>query len=205
MPPTTRSKQSDRDSRRIATRDKLRQALETFHAAGLRYPEISVEKLSAEADLTRTTFYAYFQDKVDLLAAWLQDVHDAAGAAPPGWTARDRAPSRSELRDDIAEALARYRRHTAVLAAARDTALFEPRVNAAYRALVRGSADDLSDHIQRGQRGRWISANLPPSEIATWLASMVHRTLSTTPPLDHDADVERLDDYVDIFWNTLYR
>lgn len=205
MPPTTRNKQSARDSRRVAIRDKLRQALETLHAGGMRYTEISVEKLSAEAGLTRTTFYAYFQDKADVLMAWLEHLHAESDTVPPGWTTRDRAPTRSELREDIADALARYRPHVAVLAAARDTALFEPRVNIAYRGLVQSSVDDLSDHIRRGRRGGWIKPDLPPTEIATWLASMVHRALSTTPPLDHDADAERLDDYVDIFWNTLYR
>jgi AcrR family transcriptional regulator len=205
MPPTTRSRQSDRKSRRVATRDKLRRALEEFHAAGIRYAEVSVEKLSATADLTRTTFYAYFEDKVDLLVAWLEDVRAAAGSAPTEWAVRDRAPTRAELGQDVAHALARYRPHTAVLAAARDTALFDSRADAAYRTFVRRSIDDLSEHIERGRRGGWIQPDLPPTEIATWLVSMVHRTLSATPPLDDDAYMDRLDDYTDIFWNTLYR
>lgn len=205
MPSTTRSKQSDRDSRRAATRDKLLQALEQFHQAGMHYTEISVEKLSAAAGLTRTTFYVYFEDKVDLLLAWLEKLRLAVGSAPAGWTVRDRAPTRAELRQDVADALARYRPHVAVLAAARDTALFETRVDTAYRAFVRNSIDDLSDHIERGCRGGWIQPDLLANEVATWLASMVHRTLSATPPLDDDAYLERLDDYADIFWNTLYR
>jgi TetR/AcrR family transcriptional regulator, ethionamide resistance regulator len=205
MPPTTRSKQSDRESRRVATRDKLRQALEEFYAAGIRYTEISVEKISATADLTRTTFYAYFEDKVDVLVAWLEDVRAAAGSAPTGWAARDRAPTRAELGQDVADALARYRPHTAVLAAARDTALFDARADAAYCAFVRSSIDDLSEHIERGRRGGWIQPDLPATEVATWLASMVHRTLSSTPPLDEAAYADQLDDYTDIFWNTLYR
>lgn len=205
MPPTTRSKQSDRESRRITTRDKLRRALEEFHAAGTRYTEISVEKLSAAADLTRTTFYAYFDDKVDLLVAWLEDVRVAAGSVPTEWTVRDRAPTRAELRKDVATALARYRPHSAVLAAARDTALFDTHADAAYRAFVRTSIDDLSGHIERGCHGGWIQPELPAAEVAMWLASMVHRTLSATPPLDDGAYEDRLDDYTDIFWNTLYR
>jgi TetR/AcrR family transcriptional regulator, ethionamide resistance regulator len=205
MPPITRSRQSDRESRRVATRDRLRRALEDFHADGIRYTEVSVEKLSAAADLTRTTFYAYFEDKVDLLVAWLEDVHAAAGSAPTGWAVRDRAPTRAELRQDVADALARYRPHTAVLAAARDTALFDSRADAAYRAFVRSSIDDLSEHIERGRRGGWIQPDLPADEVAMWLASMVHRNLSATPPLADEAYTDRLDDYTDIFWNTLYR
>jgi AcrR family transcriptional regulator len=204
-PPTTRSKQSDRETRRAATRDKLRRALQGFHEAGIHYTEVSVEKLSAAADLTRTTFYVYFDDKVDLLVAWLEDVRAAAGSAPSGWTVRDRAPSRAQLRQDVADALARYRPHTAVLAAARDTALFELRADAAYRAFVRSSIDDLADHIERGRHGGWIHPDLPAIEVATWLASIVHRTLSATPPLDEDAYMDRIDDYTDILWNTLYR
>ncbi|BDE11513.1 MULTISPECIES: TetR/AcrR family transcriptional regulator [Mycobacterium] len=205
MSPTTRSRQSDREARRGATRDKMRRAFVGLHDAGMHYTEVSVDKLSAAADLTRTTFYVYFDDKVDLLLAWLEDARAAAGSAPVGWTVRERAPTRAELRQDVAAALARYRPHAAVLAAARDTALFEPRADAAYRAFVRNSIDDLADHIERGQRGGWVHPDLPATEIATWLASMVHRTLSATPPLDDDAYTERLDDYTDIFWNTLYR
>jgi AcrR family transcriptional regulator len=171
----------------------------------MHYTEISVEKLSVAADLTRTTFYVYFEDKVDLLMAWLENVREAAGSAPIGWAVRDRAPTRAELRRDVAAALARYRPHTAVLAAARDTALFESRADAAYRAFVRRSIDDLADHIERGRDGGWIHPDLPATEVATWLASMVHRTLSATPPLDEHAYMNRLEDYTDIFWNTLYR
>lgn len=92
-----------------------------------------------------------------------------------------------------------------MLAAARDTALFDSRADTAYRAFVRASIDDLADHIDRGRQGGWIHPDLPATEVATWLASMVHRTLSATPSLGDDAYMDRLDDYSDIFWNTLYR
>ncbi|MCV7102877.1 TetR/AcrR family transcriptional regulator [Mycobacterium palustre] len=171
----------------------------------MRYTEISVEKLSAAADLTRTTFYAYFEDKVDLLLAWLDDVRDDVGAAPATWAAGPTAPTRAELRQRIDEALARYRPHASVLAALRDTALFEARADSAYRALVHQSVDGLRDHIEHGQTGGWIQPSLPALQVATWLASMVHRSLSASPPLDDAEYAEHLDGYTDIFWNTLYR
>jgi AcrR family transcriptional regulator len=204
MPPSTRSRQGDREARRAATRDKLRTALEEFHTHGLRYTEISVDRLSAAADLTRTTFYAYFEDKIDLLLAWLDELGIQVGTAPAAWTTRETAPSRAELRQHVADALARYRPHAAVLAAARDSALFERRADAAYRALVRQSIDDLRGHIELGQQAGWIEPTLPATEIATWLASMVHRSLSMSPPPDESAYNDRLDDYTDIFWKTLY-
>jgi TetR/AcrR family transcriptional regulator, ethionamide resistance regulator len=205
MPPSTRKRLGDRESRRAATRDKLRLALEALHSQGLRFTEISVDKLCVAADLTRTTFYAYFEDKVDLLLAWLEYLRLDVGDAPDAWTTRSTRPNRAELREHVADALNRYRPHAAILAAARDSALFERRADTAYRALVRQSIDDLRRHIEFGQRNGWIEPTLPATEIATWLASMVHRSLSTSPPLDGDAYNDRLDDHTDIFWNTLYR
>jgi len=205
MRPSTRSRHSDREARRAATRDRLRSALDVLHGQGLRYTEISVEKLSGTAQLTRTTFYVYFEDKVDLLLAWLDDVRNDVGAVPAAWATSDTAPTRAELRGLIDAAIARYRPHAAVLAAARDTALFESRVDAAYRMLVRHSVDDLREHIELGQRGGWIQPTLAAPEVATWLASMVHRGLSASPPTDDAAYAERLEDYADIFWNTVYR
>jgi len=204
MPPSTRSRQGDREARRAATRDKLRAALEEFHTQGLRYTEISVDRLSAAADLTRTTFYAYFEDKTDLLLAWLDDLRIKVGAAPTAWTTRETAPSRAELREQVADALARYRPHAAVLAAARDSALFERRAEVGYRALVQQSVSDLRGHIELGQRAGWIELTLPATEIATWLASMVHRSLSMSPSPDESTYNDHLDAYTDIFWKTLY-
>ena len=63
----SRTRRDEIEARLLAAADKLL-------GEGESYTEISVERLASEADLSRSTFYVYFEDKGDLLRSWLAQI-----------------------------------------------------------------------------------------------------------------------------------
>ena len=68
MPSVTRKSHGNRAQRRDEVRRRLLAVVEQLLTEGESYAEISVERLVSEANLSRSTFYVYFEDKGDLLA-----------------------------------------------------------------------------------------------------------------------------------------
>src|ERR1700756_759930 len=98
MPSVTRRSPGTRAPRRDEVRERLLAVVRDLLASGETYAEISVERLVAEAGLSRSTFYVYFEDKGDLLRAWFKQVVEELQAASGGWWGLDGDASYDDLR-----------------------------------------------------------------------------------------------------------
>src|SRR5262249_25682397 len=87
-------------SRRGARRDKVRSnvlsIVERQLREGATFAEISVASLVAEAGISRTTFYVYFEDKTDLLRTWYADITDEIFEAARDWWSLDGSATRQD-------------------------------------------------------------------------------------------------------------
>jgi AcrR family transcriptional regulator len=205
MPVGTHSQQSARPERRAALREALLVAAGRLLRQGQSFTEISVERLCATAGVTRTTFYVYFEDKADLLMAWLGSVdwEDGSGLWPGD--PADRVGDRDRLRRLIGAIFDWHRPHIAVLAAAYDAALFDSAVASAFRATTVREMEALRRHIEAGIAGGWIDPGLAPEETAMWLTWMIRRAqhaAATGPEPERHALTESC---VEAIWNALYR
>jgi AcrR family transcriptional regulator len=204
MTPPPQRERVPRSDRRAAVGNRLLVAAERMLAEGEPYAEISVERLSREAHLTRTTFYVYFEDKADLLHAWLEAIEAEIGTGSTGWWELTRDLQRTDLRTVLHRILSAYRPHLHLMAAVYDAALFDRALDLGLQAIVQRAADGLQRHIERGQREGWIDPHLMPTETASWLAWMMQRAQRRLRSAD-DTDFEReVDAYTDIMWNVLY-
>ena len=89
--------QPPREERRALLARHFVEVVEPLLEAGESYADLSVERLITEVDISRSTFYVYFDDKGDLLSAMGQDVTVEFSEAGQAWfnlpgTAR-RSPS----------------------------------------------------------------------------------------------------------------
>lgn len=204
MPPGTSAARADRAQRRAAIGDRLLIAAEKLLAAGEPYAAISVERISREAQLTRTTFYVYFEDKADLLHAWLETIDAEIESATVGWWEIDAGVDREQLRAVLGRILSTYSPHAHLMSAVYDAALFDRALDIGLQEVVRRTANGLQQHIERGQRHGWIDSGLLPAETAAWLAWMIQRGQLRLRSAD-EAELEReLDAYTAIVWRTLY-
>ncbi|GAA0606020.1 TetR/AcrR family transcriptional regulator [Sporichthya brevicatena] len=205
MPSITRKAQSSRAQRRDDIRAKLLTAVEQMLAEGESFTELSVERLVAQAGVARSTFYVYFEDKGELLRAWLEDITDSLDDSATDWWGLDATADRDDLRKALSSIVLTYRPHTNLMAAAFDAAAYDPAVREAAMGLIAHNTAGLRKHIKVGQREGFVDPNLPAAEVAEWLTWMAERGLHQLVRGAPDATVEALiDAYTAIVWNTLY-
>ncbi len=186
-------------------RELLLRTIETLVEQGVALADVTVERLAAEAGISRTRFYAYFEDKADLLRAWFELVSEELKNATDAWWRIDGESGREDLRAAFAPMVATYRPHRTLMAAVHDAALYDLRLRAEYDAFVTDHTADLRRHIRRGQREGFIAADLAPAETAMWLAGLGERMQRRIrPDATPDELCRHLDTYTDIVWQALY-
>ena len=88
MPSVTRKSRSNRAQRRESVQAELLGAVERLLERGESYTELSVERLVAEAGVSRSTFYVYFEDKGHLLRELTDEVLEQMLSSTRAWWAR---------------------------------------------------------------------------------------------------------------------
>jgi AcrR family transcriptional regulator len=204
MAPPSRGSRPSRTDRRAAIGERLLVAAERMLADGEPYAEISVERLSRKAELTRTTFYVYFEDKADLLHSWLERIEADIGIGVTGWWELSENVEWDDLRAVLHRILSTYRPHLHLMSAVYDAALFDRALDLGLQAIVRRTSDGLRRHIEHGQQQGWVDPALLPAETAAWLAWMIQRGQRRLTTADDQQFEREVDAYTDIFWNVLY-
>lgn len=205
MPSVTRKSHTARAERRDELRRELLEAVERLIGAGESFTEISVEQLVAEVGISRTTFYVYFADKGEVLAAWFAEIAGELSEVLSAWWELDADSSREDLRGAIEHAMRVYRPHAALMAAAFDTASYDPAVRELTEAFIDGYIASMREHIRKGQQAGFVDPALPADDVAVWLIWMAERGFHVILIDASGAEVARLlDAYAAIAWNTLY-
>lgn len=198
-PPTARKQQ-----RREELGRELLAATERLMGEGMAFTELSVDRLASEAGISRATFYVYFEDKSQLLRRLAQEVFaELTTAARQWWDVADRREV-ADLRQAIANIIARYREHQLVLHAVIEMSAYDAEIAEVYRGIFDGIAEEVTKIIERGQTDGSIHG-LPAREVATALNWMMertcHQTLRFSPP-EGDAELARA--MTEIVWRSLY-
>jgi AcrR family transcriptional regulator len=205
MPSVTRKSRSNRAERREAVQADLLGAVERLLERGEGYTELSVERLVAEAGISRSTFYVYFEDKGDLLSALSEEVIVEVSEAGRRWWDLPPDAPKQDVRAALKEVFNTYQQHRAVFAAVVDSAAYDTRVRNQFGALVLGLITELADHIRKGQAEGYVRQGLDPDRTAAWLTWMAERGLHQLVADASEEESDRLvDSLADIVWNTLY-
>jgi AcrR family transcriptional regulator len=173
--------------------------------AGQTFADINVATVAAEAGISRTTFYVYFDDKTDLLRTWFAAITDQILAAAQAWWTLDESATRQDVRAALITIVAAYRLHPELMAATHEAVGYDHGVREMVEESMRRYVDGLRAHIETGQRAGFIDPSLPAAETAYWLQWMsergLHRMVRTVPEARSGSLV---DAYAGIVWNTLY-
>ena len=134
----------------------LRQALaELIHEKP--YEDVVIKEILARADVGRSTFYAHYRDKEDLLFSGFQDVLlSAQSAAEPGdllWFSRP-----------VLEHIEQERR-------TRKSSLDQRRRHSIHRHLYRSIADRIQTDVKTLRRHQRVAPRVPEGVLAKWIAS----------------------------------
>jgi len=183
---------------------RLLDATERLMREGASFTELSVDRLSTEAGISRASFYIYFEDKGHLLRRLAGQVFaDLAAGAELWWSVAGRHDP-GDLRAAMAGIIETYRRHQPVLVALAEMAAYDPLTAQTYRDLLTAISQRLVAIIEDGQADGSIRA-LPAAATASALTWMVERAcqqnLTVNPP-DHDAELAVT--LTEIIWGALY-
>jgi TetR/AcrR family transcriptional regulator, ethionamide resistance regulator len=205
MPSVTRKPQAKRQERREEIERLLLDATERLMRDGRSFTELSVDRLSTEAGISRASFYIYFEDKGDLLRRLAGQVFgDLADGAERWWSVAWRHDP-DDVRAAMADIIASYRRHQPVLVALNEMAAYDQLVAATYRDLLTGISRRLTQVIEDGQADGSIRRALPAATTASALSWMVERACQQNLPNRPAAyDAELATALTEIVWGALY-
>lgn len=195
---------SKADRKAVLTR-YFSEAIEALLAAGESYADLSVERLITNVDISRSTFYAYFDDKGDLLRAIGEDVTLDLAAAGAHWFQLGPDADQEALRAALVPLFETYRRHQMVLGAITETASYDANIRALHLALVERAATGLCEHIRAEQRDGAVHLDLDAEVTSRWLVWMLERGLQQMVAPAEPAAVGRLlDTLTTLVWRMLY-
>jgi TetR/AcrR family transcriptional regulator, ethionamide resistance regulator len=205
MPSVTRKSQAARAERREEIRARLLAAVQQLLTEGESFTELSVERLVSLAGVSRSTFYVYFQDKGELIRAWLAEINSEMDVAAQGWWTLDAGATWDDLRAALYRVVSAYRPHTTLMAAAFDAAAYDAGVREQVDTMMQRNIAGLRKHIRAGQQHGFVDPALPTAQTAAWLTWMAERGLHQLVREADQAELDRLvDAYTWIVWNTLY-
>lgn len=172
---------------------------------GESYADISVERLITAVNISRSTFYVYFDDKGDLLRAMAEDVTRDLAEAGSSWFELPTDATRDDLRQALRPLFDTYRRHQTLLGAITEAASYDPRVREQHLALVDEAVRGLEGHIKTQQRAGAAPPDLDARRTAKWLTWMHERGLYQMVATASPAESRKLlDSMADLVWRTLY-
>lgn len=204
MTETATDRRWTRAGRRAAARTRLLEVVERRLRDGETFADIKVGEIVAEAGLSRTTFYVYFEDKADLLRTWYGEVSATITEAAQRWWNLDGTADRDDLRAAVAGIVEAYRPHPELLAATHEAIGDDPGVREAVNAAMASYIAGLAAHIERGQAAGFVDPALAPQETAYWLQWMAERGLHRMVRTESTRIEALVDAYTRIIWNALY-
>ena len=157
------------------------------------FRELTVDDLMRRTGLSRPSFYVYFRDRHDLVLKVVEHIGGELFSMSERWySGTGEGPAL--IREAIDGVVGVFAEHGPVLRALSDAASDDPRVEAAYAALIQRFVDATSRHIeQEVAAGRVLP--LDPVSSATALTWMMERYLqlrlgraSDPPPVEPIAD-----------------
>lgn len=209
MPSVTRKPQLqrglDREQRREQLERRLLDATERLMREGASFTELSVDRLSTAAGISRASFYIYFEDKGHLLRRLAGQVFGELAAGARHWWNLAGRRNPDDVRTAMANVVATYRRHQAVLVALNEMAAYDAATGDTYRGLLTGISEQLCRVIEEGQAEGSIRPGLPASTTASALTWMVERACQQNLPVNPaDYDAELTVTLAEIVWGALY-
>jgi AcrR family transcriptional regulator len=206
MAPAAATAATDRHAARRTRMAARHLAIVEEHlAAGGTYADLNVEDIIGRDGIARSTFYRYFTDKGELLAALSEQVLDDIIAVTQRMWELPPDATRADLRAAIAANFATFRPHTGLLNAVVETAPFSEPVRDRFAAGFARVQAAAADAIAGGQRDGYVRAELDPHATAGWLTWMAERGMNQLVAFADEAGVRAHEETVTaIVWFTLY-
>ena len=161
MASTTRRRSTAAD-RRTVLEGRIASTLEELLRGGLTYTELSVEQIAQAAGISRSTFYLYFRDKVDVLLRMSGSLRSRSYEIAEAWRPCGPGGGIDGLTRTYELIMRHYREHTALLSAIHEVAAYDPAVRDSWSAHQDRFIDNLVVLLKEEQRAGRTPADIDP-------------------------------------------
>lgn len=189
MASTTRRPSSSAD-RHAAVERRIVAAVEKLLTDGTTYTELGVERIAAAGGISRSTFYLYFRDKVDVLQRAIKSLRAGIYDAGERWRPADPAGGLDGLARAYELMIRHYREHAALLSAVNEVAAYEPSVRETWTAdqdrFIQHTAELLVEEQEAGRTSRDIDPVRAAAMIVRGGAQITAQHVATSDGVDDE-------------------
>jgi AcrR family transcriptional regulator len=172
---TSRFATSPPTPKRAAVQAQLLRAAADVLDEGISYADLSIERITRRAGLSRTAFYFYFADKRELLMALAQEVSARFYAQAERWFSGD-GSTPDEISVALANICALYDAHGAVVRVVVEATTSDEQIGALWRLLMSQFVGAARARIEQEQQAGRARPG-PAGELAFALCWMSERAL----------------------------
>lgn len=161
MASTTRRPSRAAD-RRALLEERILTVIEGLLQDGVTYTELSVEQIAQAAGISRSTFYLYFRDKVDVLLRLSGCLRSESYAIAAAWRPTGADGGLDGLARTYEQILRHYRKYAALLAAISEVAAYDAAVREAWSAHQRQFIDNTVAVLREEQAAGRTAGDIDP-------------------------------------------
>lgn len=185
--------------RREATQEKILAAFRGLLETGSPVAAMSIDRIVEAAGVSRSTFYAHFPDKRELIARLAEeDSEPWMSLAEP--VLADPDSTREDIERVVRQLVVNWHDRAVVGAAIIELAEYDEAARDAWQATIAGMAHTVADHLRMRWAGR-ESEHADPETVAEALAWMVerccHKMLTDEDP---DQDERAIAALTEVMW-----
>jgi AcrR family transcriptional regulator len=164
-------------TRRTDTEQRVLDATQRLLNSGESFTEIGVQRIVSEAGVARSSFYAHFADKTELLRALARRLSVTAHDAHEGWMpdAPDALPA---MLDGFVVIVAHYRQHARILAAVLEVAAYDRQIAALWDAEISVFRTRVRDWLEGERAAGRTSADVDADATARVVVDGGMRTIA---------------------------
>jgi AcrR family transcriptional regulator len=204
MPSVTRSRREPAD--KPAAEAQIMDAVDRLLRRGEKFTEISVQRILAESGISRATFYAYFQDKVDLITRMAAKLRDQlltmAGELDLG-TGDDGAQRWAEF---MLRSITVQRANGPLLAALREVATYDSTVRDFYAEDLEGFDAVVLRTLAEQRQAGTLPAGVNTTAASTFIVWGGEQAITRHIAVDDGSGDEAFArELAAIFWHGVYR
>ncbi|GIF63812.1 hypothetical protein Ais01nite_18470 [Asanoa ishikariensis] len=190
-------------SRPVSAEDEILAATRRILTGGASFTDLGVQQISVEAGVARSTFYAHFRDKTDLLLRLATDMLATSFDVASAWEPTD---GLDKLAEDFLRILGVYREHAAVLRAVGEVATYDLTVRDFWSQGLAQFTDRTIAALRAEQAAGRTPADVNLVSAARVIVQGGERAIfdqvTTAPPTDDAAFAREL---AQTWWYGVYR
>ncbi|WP_405587593.1 TetR/AcrR family transcriptional regulator [Streptomyces sp. NBC_01190] len=175
---------------------------------GACFTELSVERIAAEAGLSRSTFYLYFRDKTELILRLAESLKAGTFEAGEDWDPDRPEDGLAWLTDAYHRIVRGDRARSATLAAILEVAGYDRAVRAMLEANQRRFMERMAARLADEQRAGRAGGGMDPllaASLMIWGGEQAIATYVINTVADEERDARMAHELAASHWNGIYR